>query len=223
MKAKSMMGEHYGLLEVIGDDAGKKVSCRGQCGNVIDVFRGNLRRGNTTACGCTRRKTCAARMAKLNFQHGMYGTKIYETWDGIVDRTTRPASHRYPDYGAKGIGIYPDWLVFENFYAYVGDPPSKAHSIDRIKNERGYEPGNVRWATKKEQGLNRRTTKFVKIGEQVLCLSDAAKVLGVAKCTTARWLKDGKLTQVDPPEIVAEWVPRRNRKMGIEVQQLEMA
>lgn len=217
MPAKSMLGEQYGLLEVVGDDGREKVSCRCQCGNVIDVFRGNLRRGNTKACGCTRRKTCADRMSKLNLQHGMYGTKIYNIWDGIVDRTTRTWSHRYAEYGAQGIGIHPDWLVFENFYAYVGDPPSPKHSIDRLKNERGYEPGNVRWATAKEQSMNRRTTKFVQVNGQVLSLTDAAVVLGVSKCTTSRWLKEGKLEQVPAPEICADWEPVRARKMNLEL------
>jgi hypothetical protein len=145
-------------------------------------------------------------MKKRNLKHGMYGTKVYETWNGIVDRTTRPSCHRYADYGAKGITIHPEWLDFEAFYRDVGDPPSPRHSIDRIKNEKGYEPGNVRWATKKEQAMNRRTTKFVEVNGQVMSLSDAAVVLGVDKSTTSAWLKSGKLRQVPAPEI----------KMGIE-------
>lgn len=219
MLPKSMLGEQYGLLTVIGDERGQKVACRCECGNVIDVFRGNLRRGNTKACGCTRRKTCAERMAKINLQHGMYGTKIYETWGGIVDRTTRPSSNKYAEYGAKGVTVHPAWLVFENFYAYMGDPPSPQHTVDRIKNEKGYEPGNVRWATKKEQALNRRTTKFVQINGQILSLTDAAAVLGVAKCTTSKWLKEGKLTQVPAPEIDAASQPVRARKMNLELEE----
>lgn len=140
----------------------------------------------------------------LNRQHGMYGTKVHETWDGIVDRTTRPNSHRYPEYGAKGITIHPDWLVFENFYRYVGDPPSKQHTIDRIRNDRGYEPGNVRWATKKEQAINRRTTKFVEVDGRVLTLTDASVAYGVTKSTMTKWLKAGKITQVPAPVIQYE-------------------
>jgi hypothetical protein len=45
---------------------------------------------------------------------------------------------------------------FLDFLAHVGKKPSLKHSLDRIDNNRGYEPGNVRWATAKEQMQNRR-------------------------------------------------------------------
>lgn len=61
------------------------------------------------------------------------------------------------------------WAAWRNdFPAYhnyimdaLGPKPTPAHSLDRIDNDRGYEPGNLRWATKSEQNLNRR--KLVKL------------------------------------------------------------
>ena len=47
------------------------------------------------------------------------------------------------------------WLnSFENFLADMGRRPSVNYSIDRIKNDGNYEPGNCRWATAKEQRNN---------------------------------------------------------------------
>jgi hypothetical protein len=54
-----------------------------------------------------------------------------------------------------------EWADFAKFYAAVGDPPSPVHTIDRIDNDKGYEPGNVRWATPAEQNLNSRRCVMV--------------------------------------------------------------
>jgi hypothetical protein len=60
---KSMLGEVFGMLIVSQDDEGKKVTCRCACGGVVDVFRSNLRKGNSKSCGCQRRIACAKRMS----------------------------------------------------------------------------------------------------------------------------------------------------------------
>lgn len=68
----------------------------------------------------------------------------------------------YPNYGGRGIKICERWLEsFENFRADVGEPPSQNHSLDRIDNEKGYEPGNVRWAEDFIQVRNRRVSVYL--------------------------------------------------------------
>lgn len=71
-------------------------------------------------------------------------------------RCSNPNGKNYADYGGRGIKVCERWENFENFVADVGERPSAAYSLDRIDNHKGYEPGNVRWATRKEQANNTR-------------------------------------------------------------------
>jgi hypothetical protein len=83
----------------------------------------------------------------------------YKRWYAMVRRCTNPIDAAYKDYGGRGISVCQRWAdSFEAFYADVGDPPAPGLSLDRIDNDGGYEPGNVRWATWSEQILNRRAT-----------------------------------------------------------------
>jgi hypothetical protein len=132
-------------------------------------------------------------MSQLNLRHGKTNTKLWRTWKGIVERTTVQTSSHYSRYGGAGIGIHQEWLVFETFASYIGEPPSSKHSVDRINNSIGYFPGNVRWATAKEQALNRSTNIFVNLNGVMVVLSEAARILGVSKSTTSRWYASGKL------------------------------
>ncbi len=83
--------------------------------------------------------------------------KAMVRWRCMVRRCTNPADRKWSNYGGRGITVCDRWLhSFDEFYADVGDPPSPGLSIDRIDNDGNYEPGNVRWATAKEQAWNQR-------------------------------------------------------------------
>lgn len=93
--------------------------------------------------------------------HSMSRTPEHNTWMEIRRRCEDPKRNNYYSHGARGIRVCERWMVFNNFYADMGQRPSDQHSIDRIDNDGNYEPGNCRWATRAEQALNTRRNLIV--------------------------------------------------------------
>jgi hypothetical protein len=86
-------------------------------------------------------------------------TRCRSSWEHMRRRCRD--SRYYPQY--EKIELYNPWRQYENFKKDMGLPPTPQHSIDRIDNNRGYFPGNVRWATSVEQTRNRTNTVLLTI------------------------------------------------------------
>ena len=72
-------------------------------------------------------------------------------------RCNNPNHSRYKDYGGRGIRICAEWNRFDAFreWALINGYREDL-TLDRMDNDKGYEPSNCRWATYKEQRHNRR-------------------------------------------------------------------
>ena len=81
---------------------------------------------------------------------------LYATWKSMRQRCIFKDE---PNYKGRGITICERWDDFANFVEDMGEKPSPKHSIDRIDNDKGYSPDNCRWATAREQSLNKRIRK----------------------------------------------------------------
>lgn len=82
---------------------------------------------------------------------------LYKAWGSMMSRCYNPRHIAYARYGGRGIGIYEEWHDFSAYAAWMDEnlgerPPGK--TLDRIDGDKGYEPGNVRWATYSEQIAN---------------------------------------------------------------------
>lgn len=94
-------------------------------------------------------------------EHGLTLTPEWCAWSEARARCTNPSHKQWGAYGGRGIEMCALWLDnFQAFFDHVGPRPSDEHSIDRIDNYMGYEPGNVRWATASQQNRNRRSSKL---------------------------------------------------------------
>ncbi len=83
-------------------------------------------------------------------------TPTYNTWWGMKLRCLYSRHISFKNYGARGIKVCERWLKFENFLADMGERPEGA-TLDRFPNKDGdYEPGNCRWATRRQQQHNSR-------------------------------------------------------------------
>lgn len=157
---KDRSGKRFGRL-VVMDYAGRWKSrkflwkCLCDCGATIVATGNCLVTGRTTSCGCLRREV------PNHFSHGHnrvgMRTPEYRSWVAMIQRCTNSNADNFERYGAKGVKGCQRWLgSFVDFLADMGTKPTPRHTIDRINNDKGYEPGNCRWATRLQQAKNKK-------------------------------------------------------------------
>lgn len=125
----------------------------------------------------------------MNFKHGMSNTRVFKTWLGMIDRCR---NDRQGTYGKLGIMVCDKWeKSFESFYKDMGDPPSAEHSIDRIDVHGHYEPGNCRWATRKQQARNTTRNTILRLGDTSMTIAEWAEKTGIKPSTICVRLASG--------------------------------
>lgn len=175
----SIIGQRFCRLVVI-ERNGLLAKCKCDCGNERTVHVSNMRQGLTQSCGCLRSETMSKiGSARRKHGHAIAETPEYSSWRSMIQRCTNPKSPKFTYWGGRGITVCDEWVSdFEAYLSHVGPRPSPKHSIDRINNNLGYEPGNVRWALPVEQSNNRRSSHVVEIDGQRMTLAEAIRIKG---------------------------------------------
>ena len=166
---KDLTGQTFGRLTVVNllqertKDRKTQWRCRCSCGGWAPCVTGNdLTRGHTKSCGCLNSEKVSNRN-RSRVVHGVSrrsGNDHYSRWAGIKQRTGNPNHDNYHNYGGRGITFHEPWAKdFATFKAWLDEnlgPCPEGFSLDRIDNDGNYEPGNLRWASRKDQYLNQR-------------------------------------------------------------------
>lgn len=171
-----------GLSEKRGDNNRLFGIFKCDCGNEKSYPVGRIvNNGYKTDCGCRANN-------KPNLKHGFKGASVYFTWQSIKTRCLNKNSKDYNKYGAKGIKMDKEWEnSFEAFYRDMGDRPN-GKTIDRIDNTKGYFKENCRWATSRQQQINKSNSWYVHIcGTTYDSIHAAAAAHNVTTTTIVRW------------------------------------
>lgn len=184
---RNLEGQRFGKLRVLRRATGPGRAawiCQCECGvTTKPLLENNLMTKKYVSCGCVRRE----RGMKQWGTHETHGearreeeSPEYRTWIALRKRCQRPTAKDAPNYKGRGIGVFPEWLhSFPAFLRDVGRKPSTKHSLDRWPNNNGnYEPGNVRWATREEQGRNKRTNRMLTYKGETMTAVEWSERLG---------------------------------------------
>lgn len=130
------------------------------CNNEFEAMIGHIKNDSTTSCGC---RPHFSGKYNSSWKGGVRSHPLYKNWLNIRTRCYNKNAISYKNYGGRGITVYNEWI--SDSWAYINYCMSLPNShitgltIDRIDNDKNYEPGNLRWADEFTQNINRRGMK----------------------------------------------------------------
>lgn len=195
---KNLIGKRFGRLLVveyagIAKDYHALWKCICDCGNEHVTSSRSLLSGNCKSCGCLASEVNIARCTV----HEMSHSKIYNIWAQMKKRCRDSHAKNFQNYGGRGIKVCDEWCGSDGFIAFYNYVSKLEHfgeggySLDRIDVNGNYEPGNVRWATVKQQARNKRDTIYVEYNGKIISLKEAAEQSGISYYVLGRRWRQG--------------------------------
>ena len=117
----------------------------------------------------------------VNYKHGLRKHKLFSVWSNMLDRCNSATHKAYKDYGARGITVCKEWKEdFMTFFMWaMKEGYRNGLSLDRIDNNKGYNPMNCRWVTMKEQSNNRRSNHLLTFNGKTQTMQQWADEVGI--------------------------------------------
>lgn len=175
-------GKTFGTLKAIrllpkdkADGNNRKWECFcTACGRLTAVKSSNLRKRGRLSCGCMRDEW----IRTSSITHGCTKTRTFHSWYSAKRRCKVN-----PNYYNRGITMCDRWAKsFQNFLDDMGHCQD-GHSLDRIDNNKGYEPINCRWADRVTQANNTRNVKLYEFNGKKLSLAQWSREVGISACS----------------------------------------
>ena len=151
--------------------------CKCDCGNECVVKGDKIKSGHTKSCGCLKKE----KLIERNTRHRDTSTRLYAIWAGIISRCHNPNRQKAKrDYQDRGIIVCKEWHDFQCFKKWsLANGYEESLTIDRIDNNRNYEPSNCRWATAKVQGNNKRNNRNITYKGETHTIAQWSEIIGI--------------------------------------------
>lgn len=149
----------FGRWTVVGFGTTRNPLCRCLCGVERRVPHSNLASGRSQGCLACRALTegKTRRLARRS-EYEVIAKALRQA----IQRCYDPQHPSYHRYGARGIRVCPEWRGeggAKRFYMHIGPKPDPSFTLERLDNNRGYEPGNVAWRSRLAQARNQERTR----------------------------------------------------------------
>lgn len=146
-KKIDILNQKFGNRKVVREGG------RNSRGQILWLVECSCGRKDWATCTAIKKtKYCRDCQMTIFKKHGDYNERLYKIHKGMLQRCNNKNARAYKWYGGLGITVCKEWLDYKNFKAWSLANNYKPNlTIDRVDNNKGYNPDNCRWVTIQEQ------------------------------------------------------------------------